>query len=918
MRAPKSMMSSAVRKDSAQFAAICRELLQKGFSVRFTAQGESMRPNILPNDQVLVAPASANELKPGQVVLAQSQEGLRVHRVIERLAEGSAAITRGDAGQEADATEQQILGKVVAIARDGEEISTDRPWSTQVHAARTWLRKLRLAGRRRLTRGFLAAVPAFILLQLFAGAAAMRANNVPVTITQTPSVTTVSPGGQITYTDVLVNTNNTASTHAPVITQPIPTNTTYVSIVAPTGFNCTTGAVGSGTSVVCTDTVNFPANGTATLMVTVQVKATTAGQTVLNANNTPTVTPAADYTVTTNIVSTVTVLSADLSLTQTAAPTTVSPGGTITFTNTITNVTGGTGGSSAAAPQVTFATPTNTTFTSASGTGYTCTGVMPGATGTETCMATGPLAIGGTSTITIIVAVNAGVAGQTAIMGSATVSSATFDPVGGNNTGTSTSTVLSASLAITEAAAPAAVAPGGTLTFTSVVTNSGASASATPQLTFTIPTNTTYVSGTGSGYTCTGVAVGATGTLTCTTAANLANGGSSTIAIVVTVSTAATNGTVIGGGGAAGGTATVTSTTFDPNSANNTASASATVQAADLSMTQTAAPNPVATGANITYTETVTNNSAQPAVGATLTQSTPANTTFASATPPTGWTCGTVPAVGATGTITCTANATLAGGSTSGNFSIAVTVNAAAIVGSTITNTATVSETGTDPVPGNNTTTTSVTVSGADLAMTQTASVTAVAAGSPIMYTETVTNNGPNAAVGATLYQQTPTNTVFSSMTPPANWTCGTTPAVGGTGQVICTANANVNSGVASGNFTYAVTVSAGTAAGTTITNTADVTSQTSDSTPSNNVTTTSVLVEVTGDADMALSMTAAPTPVFVSSPLSYTIQVQNLGLAAGTAVTVTDTLPATLTGASATTTQELARHQRVEKSSAR
>src|SRR5271163_1817775 len=110
MRAPKSMTSDAVKKDSAQFAAICRELLQKGFSVRFTAQGESMRPNILPDDQVLVAPTSANEVRPGEVVLAQSRDGLRVHRMIQRLAEGSAAITRGDAGQEADAIEQQILG----------------------------------------------------------------------------------------------------------------------------------------------------------------------------------------------------------------------------------------------------------------------------------------------------------------------------------------------------------------------------------------------------------------------------------------------------------------------------------------------------------------------------------------------------------------------------------------------------------------------------------------------------------------------------------------------------------------------------------------------------------------------------------------------------------------------------------------
>src|SRR5271155_4209282 len=220
MRAPKAGVHPIVKEDSVQFTAICRDLLQKGFSIRFTARGESMRPNILPNDQVLVAPAPATELKPGQVVLAQSGEGLRVHRMIQRIAEGSAAITRGDAGQEADATEQQILGRVVGVARDGKQISTDRSWTAQVHAARAWLRKLRLAGRRRLTRATLTIVPAFIFFQLFVGAAPTRA--VRVTLTQTPSVTTVSPGGQITYTDTLTNNSGANSVNNPVITQIIP------------------------------------------------------------------------------------------------------------------------------------------------------------------------------------------------------------------------------------------------------------------------------------------------------------------------------------------------------------------------------------------------------------------------------------------------------------------------------------------------------------------------------------------------------------------------------------------------------------------------------------------------------------------------------------------------------------------------
>jgi uncharacterized repeat protein (TIGR01451 family) len=458
---------------------------------------------------------------------------------------------------------------------------------------------------------------------------------------------------------------------------------------------------------------------------------------------------------------------------------------------------------------------------------------------------------------------------------------------------------------LSNSAAPATLAPGGTITLTQVLTatrNFNPRTFRLLQTTQTIPANTTYtgytvVDNSGGNWTCTPAApIAAGGTLTCTdTAGAYTNGTTTTFTITMTVAGGTPSGTVI--------TDTVNSNRATSASASSTVLVTGNV---DLSMTQTLAPNPVATGAPITYTETVTNNDASlGAAGASLTQNTPTNTTFVSATPPAGWTCGTVPAVGGTGAITCTSNGALNPSSTTGNFTIIVGVNAAAPVGSNITNTATVSETGgTDPNLGNNTTTTTTTVSGADLAMTQSVSPTAVAPGAQITYSETVTNNGPDAAVGAVLYQETPTNTTFSSITPPATWTCGTRPAIGGTGQVICTANANVNSGVASGTFTYVVTVNAATAAGTTIVNAADVTAQTTDSVPSNNATTTSVLVENTGQADLAISMTAAPTPVFVSSSLSYSIQVQNLGLAAASNVTVTDTLPPTLANASATTSQ--------------
>jgi uncharacterized repeat protein (TIGR01451 family) len=751
-----------VRRNSAQFAAVCEELLDRGMSVRFRAQGRSMRPNILDEDVVTVAPAEHKELRRGDVALTRGEEGFRLHRVRFRHGSAGEIVTRGDAALENDSPAQTVLGTVAATARNGREASFKRPWMRELHAARTFVHRLRLALSRRLAIRLVAVVPAFLVLQLFAGATAVKAVN--VTLTQTPSVTTVSPGGTVTYTNVLTNNSGFTSVARPVITMATPNSptfnyTTFASVTVPTGWSCTNPGVGNSGTVTCTDSGNLAGGASATMTLVVNVLTSDVGQTSLNGS------------------------------------------ATVTSTTTLT----------------------------------------------------------------------------------------------GTTNGTSTVTVLSADLALTESVAPSTIYPGGALTFTSSITNNGASSAAAPQVMFPIPTSTTYSSYTTSGgISCTGVAVGGTGTLTCTFGAALASGGTATIGITVTVSA----GTAVGTGII--GSALISSTTYDPNSLNNTFSATATVQYADISVTETVAPNPVATGANITYTETVTNNSTVASAGATLTQSTPAHTLFQFVTPPTGWTCGTTPAVGATGSIVCTATGNFAG-SSSVNFSVAVSVSPEAVVGSTITNSVTVSETGTDPNLANNTATASVLVQGADLSMTQVASATAIAPGATITYTETVTNNGPNAATGAVVYQQTPVNATFLSMAPPTGWTCGTLPAVGGTGQLICTASAAMAANTTTAAFTYAVKVNAATAAGTVITNQADVTSQTTDGNSANNGTFTSVLVEISADADIAVSMTAFPTPTFISSSLTYTVQVSNLGLAPGAGVTLTDTLPAIGTAPSQT-----------------
>ena len=126
----------------------------------------------------------------------------------------------------------------------------------------------------------------------------------------------------------------------------------------------------------------------------------------------------------------------------------------------------------------------------------------------------------------------------------------------------------------------------------------------------------------------------------------------------------------------------------------------AQAQSADLSVTKTDSPDPVIAGNNLTYTITVTNAGPMDAVNASMTEATPANTTFVSFTAPAGWSV-TTPAVGGTGTINAT-NATVLAGSTH-VFTMVVNVNASTPNGSTLTNTADVTSTTTDPNAADNT-----------------------------------------------------------------------------------------------------------------------------------------------------------------------------------------------------------------------
>ena len=188
-----------------------------------------------------------------------------------------------------------------------------------------------------------------------------------------------------------------------------------------------------------------------------------------------------------------------------------------------------------------------------------------------------------------------------------------------------------------------------------------------------------------------------------------------------------------------------------------------------------------------------------------------------------------------------------------------------------------------------------------DLSVTETVSPSVVAPGGTITYTITFTNTGTTNAATAALFMRTPANTTYNSVLPQGGWTC-TNPGVGNAGAITCTrATFNANT---TATFVIVVTVGAATPAGTQILQNVNGTSNTADTNGQNNSASATVLVEPAGDADMALSMAANPATVFVSATYTYNITVKDLGQANAANVTVTDTIPTSLTLVSATASQ--------------
>lgn len=671
-------------------------------------------------------------------------------------------------------------------------------------------------------------------------------------ITKAHVGTAFTAGQQEQYTFSVVNNGPSADSPSYTITDTLPASLTFVSATGAASCSvtlqvvtCTGGAIGAGDPAQVT-TITVAVNGSATGTIA----------------NTATVAPAAGVTDPTpgNNSSTDNVNvepNADLSIVKAHAGN-LTAGDNEDYTITVTN----NGPSNVTSFTVTDTLDQNLTYQSASG--ATC-----GAVGQLVTCTGGAITSGNSAVITVTVHVESTATQGGTISNTATVAppANVNDPTPGNNSSTVDNTVdASADLAITKSHTGDFMAGSNTNTFTIEVTNNGPSDASTFTVTDTLPTGLTYVDAQGTagiGASCSNAGQ----IITCTGGPTIGVGQTSTITVTVAVSADTAGNTTYDNN------VSVASATSDPNSGNNSAIDTATVDSvADLGITKTNTSDFTA-GNNEDYQLQITNAGPSDVSGFTVSDTLPATLAYVSSSP------NICSAIGQV--VTCNGGAIEATGSTGITVTVAVSPSATG----TVTNTATVAAVAptTDPNNGNNSSTdpTNV-VDVTDLSINK-GHVGTFVAGESAAYTILVSNGGPS---------NTPTNDVTVSDTLPSGMTyTGFT----GTGWSCNDVNRLVTCDyapalAASGTTpTLTINVDIDPSKQGEVINTATVESILDDSSPPND--SDSDTTTITAEADL----TATKTPqgsLTAGQEVTYRFEVTNDGgPSVANAVTITDSL---------------------------
>ena len=650
------------------------------------------------------------------------------------------------------------------------------------------------------------------------------------------------PGSTLTY-EISATNNGPSVAREGKLVDALPSGLTYKSS-SPAG--CSEAA-----AVVTCRAGDLQPGHSAAFQIEVQLAASLTGSianTVLVESATPDPVPANDE------ASAKTSLSpqADLALEKVALTPEVHDGEHARFTLTATNA----GPSQATEAEIVDTLPAGLSYLSATGASCSAKGQV------VTCTL-GTLAVGGHASVELVTQAS----GPGTRVNTATVASAAEDLEPANNSAKAEVEVLpTADLQLEKTAAPTYVKAGGEVTYTLALENAGPDGAAKVVLSDPLPAGETLL-GSPAGCTQTGQ------TVTCQLSGELANGETKTIELTVRMEVALAEHTVTN-------TAEVTSETFDPDTADNTASAEVQVEtAADLRLEKTASPTSAHVHGEVTYTLLATNAGPDTAKGATVTDELPTGESYLS----------NDAGCSVSGQQVTCALGDLANGATR-TIHITVLIELA-LAEQAVTNTAEVSSETPDPDEADNRAEAAILVApAADLKLDKTAALEGGAATlalpGKVTYTLAVENAGPDEAKSVLVSDPLPAGETYVS--DDAGCTLS--------GQTVtCALGDLADHEVRAIHLIVTVGASLGEQ---TVLNSASVTSATDDPEPANNA--SSASLQTGPAADVAIEKTG-PASVLSGQPIAWTLEVRDNGPSAAHEVLVEDPLPAgvTPTGAS-------------------
>ncbi|GAB3935076.1 hypothetical protein GCM10029976_044920 [Kribbella albertanoniae] len=568
------------------------------------------------------------------------------------------------------------------------------------------------------------------------------------------------------------------------------------------------------------------------------------------------------YTYRTDDVRTPVAASADLELAKTGTPDPVPAGADLTYTIVAKN----NGPSTAKDVAVTDTLPGGVELVSAKPAQGTCSGTL--------ACTLGDIPSGSSVAITVVVKVPEA-STATSLTNVATGTSSTSDPNPNNNTASVTTPVIrAADLSIDKVVVPSNPAAGEKVKYTLTVKNNGPSEAQQVRVADSLPAGLTIIDAQApapAGCSAAGQEI------TCLVD-TLASKATLVIQVTATLDSAYQGGPLTN-------SAAVSSATPDPDTSNNTGTATITPgdPKADLVVGKQTVTNPVVPGRQVTYQITVRNDGPSDARAVQVADDLPAALSDATADSTAG-SCTVSSAA-----LRC-ALGDLGAGSTA---TITVTAKVSATATGTLTNSATATSATPDPEKTNNTGRTTDTLSAsADLVIVKTAQPAPVLAGQPVTYTLTITNNGPSAAQSVTVTDPVPAPLKYTSATT-SQGSCeqadGTVTCAIGTvapgDKVTVKVVANVPSGAPPNEFA----------------NTAKVASPTPDPVADNNTATYMLLTGA--QANITLTKSVSPDPVVAGQAITYKLTVGNAGPSDAQTVTLDDDVPAAVTGVNASAT---------------